>query len=105
MDQGNKWKNNFPCDDGYKYTAPVGSYRANAYGLNDMLGNVWEWTCSAYQKDYEGKEMLCDNSAQRLSMRGGSWINFPSWIRAANRYKDSRTARHGNVGFRLVQVN
>ena len=92
------------CRDGYAHTSPVGAYRSNGYGLHDMLGNVWEWTCSEYDEGYGGAEQRCaSGSAGRRVLRGGSWVNFPGRVRSADRYGGDTGDRNGDLGFRLVQ--
>jgi formylglycine-generating enzyme required for sulfatase activity len=73
-----------------------------------MLGNVWEWTCSAYPKadDYDGSETQCTNKNDTRSrvLRGGSWVNLPWLVRSAYRLRFAATERSGNVGFRLSRT-
>ncbi len=73
-------QNSFPwqshnCTDGYAQTAPVGRFEPNAFGLFDMIGNVWEWTCSEYQNKYAGQEQHCAKRAGRFVLRGGAWYS------------------------------
>jgi formylglycine-generating enzyme required for sulfatase activity len=92
------------CTDGFVYTAPVTEKRSNPWGLQHVLGNVWEWTCSAYVPSYEGSEMKCaDDPTARRVVRGGSWDNFPRRVRSANRF--GATVGHRNIylGFRLAR--
>ncbi len=96
------------CTDGYAYTAPVGRFKPNAFKLYDMLGNVWEWTCSKYpDKDnspYDGSEFSCTNDANsRRTVRGGAWNGRPHSVRSAYRDRDNPANRYGNLGFRLAQ--
>ena len=93
------------CSDGYVYTAPVGAFEANAWGLKDLLGNVWEWTCSAHAKDYDGSEVKCTqiDTLGPLAVRGGSWFYQPGWVRSANRFRLAPTSRDSTVGFRLAR--
>ena len=95
--------------DRFEYTAPVGSFQANPFGLYDTIGNVWELTCSEYENRYNGKEKTClsKNRAKSDSLfvlRGGSWYLGTGWARAANRIRGSRTERDRNVGFRLARI-
>jgi formylglycine-generating enzyme required for sulfatase activity len=89
-----------------KKTTPVGSYPENNYHLNDMQGNVWEWTCSAYDKNYGGSENNCakDNDKRSRVLRGGSWSNLPRFVRSAYRYYSHATYRNYTVGFRLSRT-
>lgn len=93
------------CDDGYAQTAPVGSFEPNPWGLYDMLGNVWEWTCSVFDADYGGGEQRCasaNESGPRV-VRGGSVDNFPHGVRSANRSRSHPDGRNGFLGLRLAR--
>lgn len=85
-------------------TLPVGSFPANPWGLYDMHGNVWEWTCSEYS-DYDGSENQCFNkfNAQNV-LCGGSWNSNPSWLRSAVRGDSAPDNRIINLGFRLSRM-
>jgi formylglycine-generating enzyme required for sulfatase activity len=96
------------ASDGYRYTAPVGSYPAGAspYGALDMSGNVWEWTADWY--DPETYAHLTDQNPtgptyglQRV-IRGGSWFYKGKNLRAVNRHKDVPTFSYDNIGFRCA---
>ena len=93
--------------DGDK-TAPVGSFGANAWGLHDMHGNVAEWVEDCWNDSYAGSPV--DGSAQLTDcygrvLRGGSWNVRPSFLRAADRSRDSTGYRSNNVlGFRVART-
>ena len=84
-------------DDGHMVTAPVGSYRANPWGLHDMAGNVCEWTLTSYRPyPYEP-----DGLGEKV-VRGGSWFDKPNRCRSAFRWKYAAWRKVHNVGFRVV---
>ncbi len=97
------------CDDGHLSTAPAGSYRRNALGLADMIGNVWEWVEDCWHGSYGGApgdgsawlEAKGGDCARRV-LRGGSWGSYPGNLRAAARDWSLRAGRLANVGFRLA---
>ena len=96
------------CTDGHERTAPVGSFRANAWGLYDVLGNVWEWTEDCWNHDYSGAPT--DGSAWRTGdcsrrmMRGGSWNGNPRHLRSALRSHNSAGSRSNYLGFRVART-
>ena len=89
-------------------THPVGLKQANAWGLYDMYGNVWEWCQDLYAETYYGKSLESDPqgpSAGALRVRrGGSWYNFPISCRSSQRDKFHPEAFFSNIGFRLVRT-
>jgi formylglycine-generating enzyme required for sulfatase activity len=96
------------CEDRYVYTAPVGSYEPNGFGLRDLLGNVGEWCADAYHKEAYGKhsEKNPGYSSRDSShvVRGGSWFSRPETARCAARdHLLSATRRSNDLGFRLVR--
>ncbi len=87
-----------------KQTAPVGSFKANPWGLYDTVGNVREWTCSVYEGNYSGTEQNCARDAGSIRVfRGGSWRNSPRFVRAALRLHFAPAGRGNDLGFRLVR--
>ncbi len=103
-----KWPQTHNCADGYFFTAMVGALRANKFGLHDMLGNVWEWTCSKYEESYTGAEEVCTgikpDSDDLIAIRGGGWNADAPRVRAAYRNWGVAWSRQANQGFRLVRV-
>ncbi|MDX2503578.1 MAG: SUMF1/EgtB/PvdO family nonheme iron enzyme [Gammaproteobacteria bacterium] len=99
--------------DGCRYfwqsarTVPVGSYEANKYGIHDLFGNVWEWTCSLYTRRYNGQEQYCadknDLQGKTLSVRGGGWNSSNQLLRSYIRYNNFPSYRSNELGFRLVE--
>jgi len=98
------------CQDGHVYTAPVGSYGQNRFGLKDTLGNVWEWVEDCWHENYEGSptdgsawlEAGGGNCSQRV-IRGGSWLNDPAYLRVSNRFGGVAVDGTFDIGLRLAQ--
>lgn len=85
---------------------PVAGKAANAFGLYDMSGNVWEWVGDSYHDDYRGAPTdgrTWQSDGKRRVLRGGSWFNEAASLRAASRHKESPVFRSKFAGFRLVR--
>jgi len=92
-------------DDGHDKTAPVGTYKPNAWGLYDMHGNVWEWCADWYQDGYKGldtKDPNGPNNGSYRVLRGGSWLVNPSNCCSAGRGRGAPVNRYGYLGFRVA---
>ena len=97
------WTIGHDCEDGFGTLAPVARFAPNPWGLYDMLGNAWEWTCSAYDSAYLGAQERCDAWAEHRASRGGSWINGADGTRVADRARDLPTDRTNYAGLRLAR--
>jgi len=94
--------------DRWKYTSPVGSFEPNPFSLYDTVGNVWEWTCSLYDKKYNGKEQKCliksNSKSNYFVLRGGSWYNEARVVRSVSHLRRQPARRFWEVGFRLARL-
>jgi formylglycine-generating enzyme required for sulfatase activity len=106
----NTWQGMFPWQDtaadGYDGTAPVRSYPANGFGLYEMAGNVWEWTCDWYRQVAQpDPESLVEVPLRRKVLKGGSYLSSPAnckRYRPAGRAPLRVDAAACDVGFRCV---
>jgi formylglycine-generating enzyme required for sulfatase activity len=125
----NIWQGDFPWrnaeEDGYARTSPVGSFPPNGFGLYDMIGNVWEWTCDWYQQhgalpgspcctvdDPRGGTRDASIDARdpaqipRRTTKGGSHLCAPSYCRRyrpAARMAQPIDTSTSHLGFRCIQ--
>jgi formylglycine-generating enzyme required for sulfatase activity len=102
-------------NDGYVFTAPVGSFRPNAFGLYDMHGNASQWCADWYDEKYYGVSPKDDpigpdspkggrnNSDGRRVVRGSDWMTAPSGCRSAARCGLTPVDRFDFVGFRVAR--
>ncbi|MFO0015062.1 MAG: SUMF1/EgtB/PvdO family nonheme iron enzyme [Synechococcaceae cyanobacterium] len=94
-----------------KQATPVGVFPANAWGLQDMHGNVWEWCLDHWHNSYRGApgdgsawlkdDVNVNQDHDPRLLRGGSWIIYPRYCRSAYRYRNLPDYRLNNVGFRV----
>ncbi|MDA0833886.1 MAG: formylglycine-generating enzyme family protein [Planctomycetota bacterium] len=96
--------------DGYVFTAPVGQFQPNAFGIYDMHGNAWEWCRDIYDENaYKNRSETTDapfvtTGTDKRLMRGGSWYDWINFTRSARRAGWSPDSSFVNVGFRVVRT-
>jgi formylglycine-generating enzyme required for sulfatase activity len=103
------------CNDGFVYTAPVGSLKSNSLGIYDMHGNVWEWVSDCWHATYETAEEKNSSNCKYHVLRGGSWASefrfLPDgvWVgdavayRAAVRGWETSVKARNSIGFRVAR--
>ncbi|HEX6763053.1 MAG TPA: formylglycine-generating enzyme family protein [Gaiellaceae bacterium] len=124
----NTWQGEFPWQnlelDGYAGTSPVGSFPPNGYGLSDVCGNVWEWTCDFFSRRREPVDACCAPHNPRVAspdesfatgqpgghiprrvIKGGSHLCAPNYClryRPAARQAEAVDTSTGHIGFRCI---
>ena len=94
-------------DDGYVFTAPVGSFVPNSFGLYDIAGNAWEWCADYFDENYYGrspkKNPRNDDPNERRVMRGNSFDGRPGNMRCSRRTSEVQSRSYVDTGFRCVK--
>ncbi len=106
---GNSTYGTGPKGNYRKETSAVGSFPANAWGLQDMHGNVWEWCLDTWHDSYngaptDGRPWGTSGDKGAKLLRGGSWLNFPWNCRSAYRLPVLPVDADDSVGFRVVYL-
>lgn len=89
-------------------SVPVGTFEANAFGLYETHGNVWEWVEDTDHSDYtgapvDGKAWVSSSQTNMRVLRGGSFKSQPAWSRSASRVWSFADERDFDIGFRVVR--
>ena len=92
----------------HRKTQPVGKYEANAFGVHDMHGNVYEWVEDCWNENHSGADgtgqARRDGDCKYRVMKGGSWVTHGYQMRAAARVRYVTDYRYDDYGFRLART-
>lgn len=101
----------FACNDNWERLAPVGSFKPNAWGLHDMLGNAWEWSEDCFHADMsnvptDGRAWMAEDGGDCTARtpRGGAWASGTDWLKAISQSKDPAVYHSQLLGFRVAQT-
>jgi len=116
--RANTWQGRFPYENhgarGWAYTAPVGSFPPNGFGLHEMTGNTWEWTTTVWSDRHRTPDSCCPQDSGRTGastrasrvLKGGSHLCSPEYClryRPAARSQQTVDSATTHIGFRIAR--